>query len=154
MKKKERIELILNNFLKIQGFNDVRAEYIETSDSYYEYDTIVLGGLTNVEADEIYLDYCKELGLEDEIGIEALSFLHELGHHNTIELVSDDDYYESESIKLMLYMIGEETEERYMQYFSCPTEKAATLDAIEFCNQNPKVIKEFDGQLIAALYEE
>ena len=48
----------------------------------------------------------------------------------------------------------EETEEAFMQYFTCPEEMEATADAVEFCNHNPVIVKMFDKQLLNALYGE
>lgn len=153
MKKKERIELILNNFLEMQGFNDARAEYIEHSDSYYCNNQIVLGGMSDVTGDRIFLRYCKEtLGLKIDLSIETLSFLHELGHHKTLEIVSDEEYIVSVAIKQMLYEQDIEDEERFIKYFTCPIEEAATIDAVNFCNDNSALVSKFDKDLLSALY--
>lgn len=155
MNKKERIDTILNNFLKKNGFDGARAEYVEHSDSYYCDGLIVLGGLSDLLGDEIFLDYCKNtLGLKVELSVETLSFLHELGHHNTLEIINDDDYLASEIIKRMLYEQDVEDEERFRKYFTCPVEHAATVDAINFCNNNPNLVTALDIMLLDALYEE
>lgn len=155
MKKKERIELILNNFLETQGFDDARAEYIEHSDSYYCNNQVVLGGMSDLLGDEIFLDYCKNtLDLKVELSVETLSFLHELGHHNTLEIIDDEDYLASEVIKCMLYEQNIGDEERFIKYFTCPVEEAATIDAVNFCNSNPNLVTALDIMLLDALYEE
>ena len=154
----QEISKVLNNFLQVQGYTDVTANFVQASDSYYTSDVecgeIVLGGLTNPKADEIFMKYCKTLGLEIEVSVETLSFLHELGHHNTLDFLDGSEITESELIKEELYMQNEETEEAFMQYFTCPEEMEATVDAVEFCNHNPVIVKMFDKQLLNALYGE
>lgn len=155
MNKKERIDTILNNFLKTNDFDDARAEYVEHSDSYYCNGLIVLGGLSDLLGDEIFLNYCKKtLGLKVKVSVETLSFLHELGHHKTLEIIDDEDYLASEVIKRMLYEQDVEDEERFIKYFTCPTEEVATIDAVSFCNSNPDLVIALDEMLLDALYEE
>ena len=154
----QKISNVLNNFLQIQGYTDVKVNFVSVSDSYYtigaEYGEITLGGLTNPKADEIFMKYCKTLGLEVEVSVETLSFLHELGHHNTLDFLDPDEIAASELLKENLYMQDEETEETFMQYFTCPEEMEATADAVDFCNHNPVIVKMFDKQLLNALYGE
>ena len=159
MTKEERVSKVLNEFLESQGYSNVVAKYIEVSDCYYygggEVPEVVLGGLTNYEADKVFMTYCKEdLGLEVEISIDTLSFLHELGHHNTIDFLDDAELIESDCIKSMLYMLNDESEESFMKYFTCPVEKEATIDAVNFCNHNPEVVQQLDNVLLNVLYED
>lgn len=153
MNKTQKIEQILNNFLISQSCNGVRAEYIEQSDSYYCNGLITLGGMSDLKGDEIFIDYCTNtLGLQVDVSVETLSFLHELGHHNTLEIISEEDYVASEIIKQYLYEQDIEDEERFIKYFDCPTERAATVDAIKFCNNNPSIVKKLDEELLDAIY--
>ena len=158
MTKEERVSKVLNDFLKLQGYNNVTAKYNELMDSYYSANPvmgeIVLGGITNPAADEVFVEYCeKDLGLTVEISVETLAFLHELGHHNTLVFIDDIDIIASDVIKEILYMQDEETEEAFMKYFTCPVEQEATTDAVNFCNHNPEVVMQLDKDLLAALYE-
>lgn len=155
MTKEERVSKVLNDFLKLQGYSNITAQYIELSDSYYlATGQIVLGGLADVKADEVFVEYCeRDLGLKVNISIETLAFLHELGHHNTLDFIDDIDIITSNIIKEMLYMQDEETEEAFMKYFTCPVEQEATADAVNFCNHNPEVVIQLDKDLLAALYE-
>jgi hypothetical protein len=155
MTKEERVSKVLNDFLQSQGYSNVIAQYIELSDSYYlATGQIVLGGLADVKADEIFVEYCeRDLGLKVNISVETLAFLHELGHHNTLVFIDDIDIIASDVIKEILYMQAEETEEAFMEYFTCPVEQEATVDAVNFCNHNPEVVMQLDKDLLAALYE-
>ena len=156
MIREERVTKVLNNFLQLQGYTDVIASFDKLADSYYapgaEYGVVVLGGISNLDADKVFMNYCKELGLNIDISIETISFLHELGHHNTMDFLDDEELEESELVKMMLYLNAEESDESYMKYFTCPIEQAATIDAVDFCNHNPVIVKMFDTQLLNALY--
>lgn len=151
---------ILNDFLKSQGYteNEVYAKFVVDEDSYYDESEsvpyIVLGGLTNKKADEIFMRFCKErLGLVTDVDIITLTFLHELGHHNTIDFLDEEENADSEFTKLMLAVLGEDTEEDYMSYFTCPIEIEATIDAVEFCNHCPEAAKKLDAAIQEALEE-
>ena len=155
--KEQKVTEVLNSFLQTQGYTDVKAKYVKLLDSYYapgaECGEIVLGGISNLNADKVFMNYCKSLGLAVDISVETMSFLHELGHHNTMDFLDDDELFESEFIKMMLYMQDDESEEGYMKYFTCPIEREATIDAIEFCNHCSNVAIELDKKLLKALYE-
>lgn len=155
---------VLNEFLKTQGYaeDEICAEYRADEDSYYDESTsiplIVLGGLTNKKADEIFMQFCQErLGLVTDVDIITLTFLHELGHHNTIDFLDDEEMETSEWTKFMLNIkeTTEDnfTEEDYMSYFTCPIEIEATIDAVEFCNHCPKAAKKLDAAIHEALKE-
>lgn len=156
MTREERVTKVLNNFLQLQGYTDVTASFDKLADSYYapgaEYGVVVLGGISNLDADKVFMNYCKELRLNVDVSIETISFLHELGHHNTMDFLDDEELEESELVKMMLYLNAEESDESYMKYFTCPIEQAATIDAVDFCNHNPVIVKMFDEQLLNALY--
>jgi len=159
-----KVTQILNDFLKTQGYaeDEIHAEFIAEDDSYYDESSsvplIVLGGMTNKMADEIFMKYCKEeLGLNVDVDVITLSFLHELGHHNTIEFLDDEEMEASELTKFMLNIKNETnqefTEKDYMRYFTCPIEVEATMDAVAFCNHNPEVAKELDASILQAIWE-
>lgn len=153
-----KIDIVLNNFLVEQGYSDeLCACYEANSDSYYESDElisrVVLGGLTNKAADKVFMEYCKELGLNVELHVETLTFLHEVGHHITLDFLDIDEINKSEAIKMLLRLKNEETVENFMEYFTCPEEYEATWDAVKFCNTYPEVVKKLDKDIQEALYK-
>lgn len=155
--KEQKVTEVLNSFLQTQGYTDVKAKYVKLLDSYYapgaECSEIVLGGISNLKADEVFMKYCRGLGLSVDISIETMSFLHELGHHNTLDFLEDSEIIASDFIKMLLYMEDDESEEGYMKYFTCPVEEQATIDAVDFCNHSPNIVINFDKELLEALYE-
>lgn len=156
----KNISIVLNEFLIQQNLNDeLCADYKPHEDSYYQSSDqddipslVVLGGLSVPRADELYMDYCNELGLEIPMHVETMSFLHEVGHHITMEFLDEDEVYESEIIKMNLYMRDEECDETFIEYFKCPDEHMATLDAVKFCNACPEVARRLDADIQEALY--
>lgn len=150
------INTVLQNFLTQQGIDDLAAEYIKNSDSYYQYNKnkVVLGGLTNKLADDLFMDYCKELGLTVPMHVEAMSFLHEVGHHMTLDFLDEDELFESTMIKLSVCVKEEDeyTEEDYRTYMTCAVEYEATWDAVKFCNACPEVALKLDNDILNALY--
>lgn len=156
----KNINIVLNEFLVQQGYSDeLAAGYIKHSDSYYQSSdrddmpsVVILGGESDLRADELFIDYCKELGLEIDLHVETLSFLHEIGHHFTMDFLDDEEIFQSEITKIFLLMKEEETDEAFMEYFTCPIEYEATMDAVNFCNACPEVALKLDQDIQEALY--
>ena len=153
------INTVLNDFIKEQGYTNLVAKYSPDEDSYYATDCadnniVVLGGLTNKKADDVYMTYCKDLGLRVDIDVITLSFLHEVGHHNTLDFLDGDEILESETIKLLLAAANVETDEYFMKYFECPEEYEATWDAVSFCNAYPERVLRLNRDIMEALYGE
>lgn len=164
----KNINDVLNDFLIQQGLeNELFAKYDENSDSYYQeytYDIdipdvkvsgvslIVLGGLSDKKADELFMEYCGELGLKVPVSVEAMSFLHEVGHHMTLDFLDEDEHFISKIVKIKLYGREEDTDEVFMEYFKCPEEYEATMDAVNFCNACPDVAIKLSKDIQEALY--
>ena len=78
------------------------------------------------------------------------SFLHELGHHQTLEMIEDDQFIECINAKREIAIKGEaeglseETIwELHKQYFDLPDEYEATMWAINFIRDNIEKIRVF-----------
>lgn len=140
---------ILNNFLLENHFNET-AKYIAESDSYYDdgEELIVLGGLTVPTADEIFIKYCHSLGLSYEVDIEVLSFLHELGHGETLHIATEEDELNRDLTIMLCNLLGVEDEEDFMMYFTTPIEAMATEWAVNFCNENIEKVKELERKIL------
>jgi len=138
---------ILNNFLEMNGF-EASAAYDVEQDSYYDIDEehIVLGGKSVLAADALFIDYCNELGIEHQCSIDTLSFLHELGHHCTLHLLTDKEIEISNMINLRC-LLKEESEEVYNMYFRCPEESIATQWAVDFVNEHWDIVEALDREL-------
>ena len=156
----KNIDIVLNEFLIQQGLDDeLCAGYEPNEDSYYQASDVdnlpsrvILGGMSNKKADEVFMRYCGELGLKVSVGVEVMSFLHEIGHHMTMDFLDEDELFESEMTKMFLTIDDEDTDEAFMKYFTCPIEYEATMDAVNFCNACPEVALKLDKDIKEALY--
>lgn len=150
-----RVDYVLNNFLQKNGF-DCSAAYDVKADSYYDIDNeeITLGGKPDEEADRIFIKYLEELELNGEWNISLMTFMHELGHHMTLHLLSEEEEDESAKIKFFCGIISEnfgDDEGACNMYFRCPEEAIATEWAVDFINNNIDMMREFEAELIEVI---
>ena len=83
-----------------------------------------------------------------------ISFLHELGHHYTLDELSEDEVNESLDTKRRIN--NEYTDGRIdlqEEYFNLPDEAVATNWAIEYIRNNKEKIDEFWSKLLNAIVQ-
>lgn len=83
-----------------------------------------------------------------------ISFLHELGHHYTLDELSEDEVNESLDTKRRIN--NEYTDGRIdlqEEYFNLPDEVVATNWAIEYIRNNRKKIDEFWSKLLNVIIQ-
>ena len=78
----------------------------------------------------------------------AMSILHELGHHYTVDLFDDDEWTEQATEVRLQGLTGSE---RYQAYYNQPIEKAATTWTVEVFNENKKVMRAWNHRLNCAV---
>ena len=78
----------------------------------------------------------------------AMSILHELGHHYTVDLFDDDEWTEQATEVRLNGLTGSE---RYQAYYNQPIEKVATAWAVEIYNNNEKIMRAWSHRLNCAL---
>lgn len=141
------VEQVLNKFLTNFKF-ECTAKYMEDSDSYYDdaEEVIILGGMSDLTADMYFMNLCKERGLKAEVNVDTMSFLHELGHYETMFLLDDEDWKKSYLIKAVA-----EVKQDYMMYFKCPVEIIATDWAINFANEYQYAVENFSEKLLDSI---
>ena len=107
------------------------------NDWYYDWrtDEININLYYNEEADRLFSNVCKELGLNWNCPMPLMSYLHEVGHYQTIEdcdtlLWNLTDIY----TRLKGIMSDEITEKDHYVYFFAPRERVATEWACDFAN--------------------
>lgn len=136
------VNRILNNWLKENGFNC----YVRY-DEDFEYD--YLNGIINytlydeTEEDELFLEVCESI-YDAEYDDFIISFLHELGHHETRGLVSDQDLIELEQFK---YQMNPEDPEAQLQYLVSYPEWEATNWACQYMKNNQEKVKNLQEEL-------
>ena len=79
-----------------------------------------------------------------------ISILHELGHHFTIDLFTEEEWTE-QATEEVLKGIDCESEEYRLAYFNLPIERAATAWAITMYNKYPKTMRAWGRRFTCAL---
>ena len=106
------IDNILNKFLKSYGltvFAGTDWAYYYTSDKI-EYAFVSMSVMDNY-----YQRFIKSLGFEGNADLFIISLLHELGHHMTLDDLTDDELVLSEMMK---ENCGSDTYEHCLEYFN------------------------------------
>ena len=141
-----KLERVLNRFLKKQGFDCVARE-----DDYFFYgyarSVICFTTKSDERMDRLFREFAVRLGLEIECGDFLLAFFHELGHHETMDLIEEEDYFFSQDVKGTLTASDNDCE----IYFNLPDEIEATLWAIDYINANEEIIKKLKKSIDKAI---
>ena len=80
--------------------------------------------------------------------IFAMSILHELGHHYTVDLFSDEQWEEEATESSLLGLTGAE---RHQAYFNLPIERAATEWAVMVYRENSKAMLAWNHRFACAI---
>lgn len=129
----ERIEKIINDWLLFHEF-EATAE-VALDFEYVYTDSLIRVSFFSSRDDNLFRDYFYELGLRYDVDIFLMAFLHELGHAETIEDISESDYQYSikqkEEISNHYY-----SDELVRQYQRLPDEHAASAWAVNYINSH------------------
>ena len=109
---------------------DCKVEIGEEFAYYYFDETIVVNP---TDTDERFLDFARRHGLNEKVSSFVISFFHELGHNETLDLVEE---YE-----------GDKNALTFEEYFNIEEEFEATMWAIDFCNNNMDIVEEIEKNL-------
>lgn len=151
----EKITEVLNDFLA-----EFELTATPSADFYYAWGDNQVGYALAVSefADQCFQDYVRELCPQIHCDTFLLSFLHEVGHHHTIDDFSDEEYKVQQMRKRYInFRLNSNpiTEERrielYNEYFELEIEKVATLWAIDFILSNRDKVKVFWEKAAAAI---
>ena len=129
------VEIILGtDWSYYQNTNEIEIPLIEQSDDIvrqYFWDSVLAAGLRQ----DIPFPYF------------AISFLHEVGHSNTMEFYTKEEIQESHiktaALETLLWDMDphtKEAEELHKEYFNLLIEKDATRWAVEFANDYPNIV--------------
>ena len=157
LKKVFEINDILNEFLAdFDAVCDMGSDFCYwTNDSMIHY-TLVISDRQNTH----FMNNFHRLAPDIECDVFLASFLHELGHHETLHTFDDRDEAYCRDFKEMLHtrLINEnptaEIEaEIYQQYFNLPDEYEATAWAIEYMRENADKVKDLWEKVKKAIME-
>lgn len=115
--------------LKVGGL-DLSFSYLPTKKEVY-WTPIVCE-----KADKEFADFFESLGCEVKADVFIYSLLHEIGHSQTLDEVSDEDYYYSHDRKA-------DEEITNTEYFNLPVEIVATQWAVDYLNTHTEEVAEF-----------
>lgn len=151
----ETITEVLNDFLA-----EFELTATPSADFYYSYGDSQIGYALAVTefADTCYQNYVRELCPQLKCDTFLLSFLHELGHHHTIDDFDDNAYAVQEVKKIWINrklasptLTEERKIELYNEYFELDIEKVATVWAINFIASNEDKVRVFWKKAAAAI---
>lgn len=157
---------ILNEFLREGGW-EVTAEP-GTDFCYWDASNRIEYALCITDwAGERFTKYIHMIAPDIKCDIFLISFLHELGHHETLDEISDEDMRFSMDTKETISQVlnqekadvafalapvdGKIKEAMYDLYFSLPDESAATLWAIDYIRNNAEKVAKFWERVQAAI---
>lgn len=130
-----KLNNVLNNFLA--GFDiDCTAE-LGTDFAYFYTKSIAQYALVvSDNSNERFMNFVHSLAPELSIDVFLISWLHEVGHHLTLDDIEDDEAAYSRDVKETLGSSAED----YITYFNLPDEIAATTWAINFIKNNADAV--------------
>lgn len=149
-----KITKIINDFLK--PFDATAA--MGSDFSYWYYDNKIQYTLVMPEnSKDYFIENFHRLAPDINCDAFLISILHELGHHETLDLIDDKEYELCCDIKYELQekIDGEVTEEEeaeiHQQYFNLPDEREATTWAINYIREHTEEVEKFWKKLSKAI---
>ena len=145
LKGVDSLENIVNDFLSEFGVSAFLGEDF----SYYFGEDKIEFAVAVGPSHEHFMAHFKELAPEIECDPFLISLLHELGHHETLYEMDDDDADMSTWAKIELENKLGETDDpqkiKYLHdaYYNLPDEKLATDWAIDYIRQNTNKVAYF-----------
>ena len=146
MKGLSKITKLLNDFVKTI---DEELSIEEDSDfAYYPLSNKITYSL--VVSEKNNADFMRSVEFFNprvKCDIFLWSILHEIGHHETIDELSDTDLADSELIKFFVSngCVSEEL------YYECPDERAATGWAVQYAESHAAILAKFWEELQKAI---
>lgn len=146
MKGLSKITKLLNDFVRTI---DEELSIEEDSDfAYYPLSNKITYSL--VVSEKSNADFMRSVEFfkpRVKCDIFLWSILHEIGHHETIDELSDADLADSEIIKFFVSDGGMSEE----LYYECPDERAATGWAVQYAESHTAILAKFWEELQKAI---
>ena len=143
----------LESWLLDNGFEEVKVGFgsdfsYYLAKSYIQYSLMVPSNTT-----EDFERVLADLGCKIKVDQFYSSFLHELGHHETYELLEDDEIDFSESEKNRIRATMESDHEVNMTYYYLPDEIIATQWAVDFMNEHTDAVIDMINRISPKIHE-
>lgn len=137
---------VLYDFLSKNGWAHIGLQVDSDFYYYYEEEKTGFSLIVAERSARLFPQFAYDNGLEYEVPIFILAFLHELGHYVTLGDFTEEELEQFENEKENLG----DTDEDFLKYFAIPDEFAATFWAIEYINDHPDIIYQLDIDLAKA----
>lgn len=137
---------MINKLLKEYFWNEGYDLDFEmgTDFAYYDNKNLITYSLVVSERmDNLFMDFAKSKGLEVDCGIFFLSLLHEVGHYNTIDELTDRQNAKCDEAKRKLRTSDADAK----KYFNILDERMATEWAINYINENAERLKKLSEKI-------
>lgn len=137
----------LQTWLNKHGYEDITI--VEDNDWYYDHGKTVISYslVPDGKVEKTFINFCRECGLITEVSPFLLSFFHELGHYETIDIVTDEEYENAFFCKTALNMKEHHTEQDYYAYYNLEMELLATKWAVSYMNEHQEAIHNLDKEI-------
>lgn len=130
-----KLNNILNKFLEDNGIEctaDIDTDFNYSYSKSIAYYALVVPDRIS----KLFNSFFEVVSYGIEADIFLTSWLHEVGHNETMDLISEEDYQYSEERKKELTSSDEDC----LLYFNLPIEIAATNWAIKFIKENTDAV--------------
>lgn len=144
----EKITKALQKFLIDNGFDAV-VECDNDFNYYNSSSTITYALIVAKNSAKWIKEFAFSRGLKYDCGDFLLPFFHELGHHETMFLLEDEEEEYTNSVKKTLGS----SKKDYFTYFNLPDEVMATDWAINYINNNKDKLQKLAIELQTLLSE-
>ena len=131
----------INDWLQRHGFEGVTADF--DYDFRYTIDShvISIGVIDYEEIGDWFIEFLTDNGYNFSfIPYPILSFLHELGHHHTIDNFSDEELQWLNIVKDLIP--SDDEKEQFFTYWSFPDELAANKWLADYVSSNMDAVAE------------
>lgn len=145
----DRIENILNEFLEpFECTAELGSDF-----SYWYSESLICFALAVAESNDIdFREFCKELQPELHCDIFLLSFMHELGHHETLDEWEDEEYLDMKIQKEQINKMKVSQKEKNFMYFNIPDEKRATEWGLQYIMEHQAEMTQLWNKLQQAIF--
>ena len=142
-----KLDSVINTFFQDVLKIECTAHYDNDFAYWYAKSEITYGLLVDEQATRFF-EFAKGLGLKYDCGTFILSLMHEVGHDQTLDSLTDAEFRKSEKAKKKLQAIDS------FEYFNLPDEIIATKWAVDYINNHKDILAKFAKDVQKAMQDE
>lgn len=145
----DKIDAILNNFLEeFEATAHIGKDFCY----WYKESCINYSLVVAEESSDYFMKNFNKLAPDLHCDPFLASFMHELGHHETIGIIEEDCYTMKIELEHELKTVKDVLKSKvYQKYFDLPDEYEATMWAINYMRNNVEKVAKFWNELQAAI---